>query len=126
MVLREPAGVSWRGLRQSIFAPERFTTSAHFAFSLRMRSANCSGVPMVGSAPSAPNFSLSGGDASAALISALSFMTIALGTPAGATMRATLSDALPGAWGAICAARARRGKKMRGRVPMSPSFYRGF
>src|SRR4051812_2536268 len=71
---------------QSTFAPERLTTSAHFAYSLRMNSPNCSGEPLAGSDPIIANFSRSDGEAITLLISILSRPMISLGTPAGATM----------------------------------------
>ncbi len=39
------------GPLQSSRMPEAFTTLAHFAISLRISSATCSGVPVSGSAP---------------------------------------------------------------------------
>src|SRR5204863_9303524 len=71
---------------QSTFAPERLTTSAHFAYSLRMNSPNCSGDPLAGSEPIIANFSLSDGVAITLLISAFRRAMISFGTPAGATI----------------------------------------
>src|SRR5258705_4770670 len=64
---------AWNGEKttrdgQSIFAPERFTTSAHFAESLRITSANSSGVPPAGSSPISPNLALNMGETIALLI----------------------------------------------------------
>src|SRR5262245_3822867 len=68
---------------QSIFAPERFTTSAHLAESRRMVSANSSGVPPAGSSPISPNLALNRGEAIDLLIAPLSLSTTGLGRPAG-------------------------------------------
>src|SRR6202165_3992457 len=68
---------------QSILAPERFTTSAHFAESLRITSANSSGVPPAGSSPISPNLALNIGETIALLMEEFSFSTMGLGIPAG-------------------------------------------
>ncbi len=71
------------GQIQSIFAPERFTTSAHLAESLRIVSAKSSGVPPAGSSPISPNLALNTGETIALLMEALSLSTTGLGMPAG-------------------------------------------
>src|SRR6266581_8827172 len=68
---------------QSILAPERFTTSAHFAESLRITSANSSGVPPAGSSPISPNRALNMGETIALLIEEFSLSTTGLAIPAG-------------------------------------------
>src|SRR5262249_45298472 len=65
-------------------APERLTTSPHLAESVRINSANSSGVPPAGSSPIIAKRSLNVCDAIALLIAALSLSTIGRGTPAGA------------------------------------------
>src|SRR3989441_8536156 len=60
---------------QSILALERFTTSAHFAESLRITSANSSGVPPAGSSPISPNLVLNMGETIALLTEEFSLST---------------------------------------------------
>src|SRR5258705_7923841 len=79
---------AWNGEKttrdgQSILAPERFTTSAHFAESLRITSANSSGVPPAGSSPISPNLALNMGDTIALLIQEFSLSTMGLASPPG-------------------------------------------
>src|SRR3954451_24864646 len=68
---------------QSSFAPERATTSFHFAVSLAIVSAKSFGVPPAGSSPIMLNRSRNPGDRIARLTAALSFSRIAGGRPAG-------------------------------------------
>src|SRR4051812_40703600 len=69
---------------QSILAPERRTTSAHFAESRRMSAANSSGVPPPPSLPSWVKRSLVCGSTIAALMALFSLSRIGRGSPAGA------------------------------------------
>src|SRR3979490_307446 len=69
---------------QSSFAPERSTTSAHLAESLRIVAANSSGLPPAGSSPIAPKRSLKAGSEIARLIAALSLSRIGWGNHGGA------------------------------------------
>src|SRR5262249_61526856 len=77
--LQEPAHAL-----QSSLAPERATTSAHLAESLRITSENSSGVPPAGSSPIWAKRSRKVGDSMARLIAALSLSRIGRGMPAGA------------------------------------------
>src|SRR5882672_2785598 len=79
---RTKRGADYR-IFQSILAPERFTTSAHFAESLRITSANSSGVPPAGSSPISPNLALNMGETIALLIEEFSLSTMGLAIPAG-------------------------------------------
>src|SRR5258707_6532213 len=81
---------------QSILAPERFTTSAHFAESPRITSANSSGVPPAGSSPISPNLVLNIGETIAWLIAALSRPTIGRGRPAGPITPLQVPPSYPG------------------------------
>ena len=72
-----------RSVRQSSLAPERATTSFHFAVSLAMVSAKSFGVPPADSSPIWLNRSLKPGDRIARLTASLSFSRMAGGIPAG-------------------------------------------
>src|SRR5262249_39911061 len=88
--------VSWQSLPrrhirrpsfdQSGFAPENFTTFAHFSLSSAMNFPNAAGVIGTGTPPSSASRVSSFGSASTAFTALLSVSTISDGVPLGATM----------------------------------------
>src|SRR5688572_32318216 len=72
-------------ITQSIFAPDTFTTSAHFFTSARIQAENCSGELPTMSAPCEVSWSRTSGARSTRTTSVLRRETISRGVPAGAS-----------------------------------------
>src|SRR5262245_30114278 len=97
---------------QSTRAPDALTTFPHFTKSALINAANFSGVPPAASAPCEERRLLKSGDASAALSSLLSPVTIAREVPAAARIPNQLITSYSGTVSAIAGSSGNEGERL--------------